>query len=66
VNKTGARRLVGVVAAAEYADVSPRTVRYWIAQGRLPGYRMGAKLVKVDLNDIDALAQQIPAAGGEQ
>lgn len=62
-SKAGPRRLVGLLAAAEYADVSQRTVRTWIAEGRLPGYRVGAKLVKVDLNDLDALARRIPTAG---
>ena len=36
----GARRLVSLAAAAAYADVSTRTLRRYISQGRLTGYRV--------------------------
>lgn len=57
---TTTRRLVGLATAAEYADVSVRTLRRYIAQGRLGGYRVGPRLVKVDLNEVDQLARPIP------
>jgi hypothetical protein len=34
-------RLVGLAAAAAYADVSTRTLRRYIAHGRLTGYASG-------------------------
>jgi excisionase family DNA binding protein len=40
--------------AAEYLGVTDRTVRQMISDGRLTGYRSGARLVRVDLNEIDA------------
>ncbi len=44
-------------------DVDPVTIRRWIASGLIHGYRMGDRLVKVDLNEIEAKAiQVIPAA----
>jgi excisionase family DNA binding protein len=46
--------LVSLSAAAEYADVDPRTVRRWIASGRLTAYRVGPRLIKVDLNELEA------------
>jgi excisionase family DNA binding protein len=55
-------RLTSVAKAAEFADVSPRTIRRWISLGRLPGYRVGPRLLKVSLDDIEALAQQLPTA----
>lgn len=58
------RRLVSLAAGAEYADVSVRTLRRYIAQGRLTGYRVGPRLVKVDLNELRQLARPIPAANG--
>lgn len=58
------RRLAGLTVAAESADVSVRTMRRWIAEGRLTGYRIGPRLIKVDLAELDALARPIPAAGG--
>ena len=59
-----ARRLASVADAANYADVSVRTIRRYIAQGRLTGYRVGPRLVKVDLVDLDTLASPIPTVGG--
>jgi len=61
---TTKRRLGSVADAAAYADVSSRTIRRWIATGRLPGYRVGPRLVKVDLADLDAIVRPIPTAGG--
>ncbi|MGA7131645.1 MAG: excisionase family DNA-binding protein [Mycobacterium sp.] len=40
--------------AAEYLKVTERTIRQMIADGRLTGYRSGTRLVRVDLNEIDA------------
>jgi excisionase family DNA binding protein len=37
--------------------VSLRTIREWIAQGKITGYRMNARLVRVDLNELDAALQ---------
>jgi excisionase family DNA binding protein len=58
------RRLVGLAVAAEYADVSTRTLRRYISHGRLTGYRVGPRLIKVDLNELDAMARPIPTARG--
>jgi excisionase family DNA binding protein len=58
-----ARRYPSVAAAAEYADLSPKTIRRYIASGRLTGYRVGPRLVKVDLADLDQLMRRIPTAG---
>ncbi len=62
-SKTAPRRLVALTTAAEYADVSTKTMRRWIAAGAVPGYRAG-RLIKVDLNDLDAALRPIPAAAG--
>jgi excisionase family DNA binding protein len=48
--------------AASYADVSTRTIRRWIAAGLIPGYRVGPRLVKVDLADVEQLARRIPTS----
>ncbi|WP_433507296.1 helix-turn-helix domain-containing protein [Pseudonocardia halophobica] len=60
---TPRRQLVSLAAAAEYADCGVNTIRRWISEGRLPGYRLGPKLLKVDLNELDQLAQRVPTAG---
>lgn len=55
------RRLASVAEAAEYADVCTRTIRRYIADGRITGYRVGARLVKVDLAEVDSkLVRPIP------
>ncbi|MDH3026837.1 helix-turn-helix domain-containing protein [Gordonia alkanivorans] len=56
------RRLESLAVAAEYADVSPRTLRRYIASGRLVGYRVGPRLLKVDLNDVDTLLRPVGGA----
>jgi excisionase family DNA binding protein len=60
---TKRRRFASIADAAAYADVSPRTIRRYIAAGRLTGYRVGPRLVKVDLADLDAIMRPIPTAG---
>ena len=40
-------------AAAEYAGTSIKTLRRRIADGTLPGYRLGARMIVVDLDDVD-------------
>lgn len=58
----GGRRYVKMSEAAEYLGVTDRTVRQMIADGRLTGYRNGARLVRVDLNEIDAQMQPFGGA----
>lgn len=53
-NRAARRRYVKIGEAAEYLDVTPRTIRAMIADGRLTGYRNGSRLVRVDLDEIDA------------
>lgn len=57
------RRLANLTKAAEYADVHPMTIRRWISAGRLPAYRTGPKLLRVDLNELDAMLSPVPAGG---
>ena len=57
------RRLASITDAAEYVGVNPKTVRRYIAAGRITGYRTGPRLIRVDLNELDAmLLQRIPTA----
>ncbi len=57
-------RLESISNAAEYLGVCTKTIRRWIAEGRLTGYRAGPKLIRVDLNELDAMLHRIPTAGG--
>ncbi|QZA20188.1 helix-turn-helix domain-containing protein [Mycobacterium malmoense] len=44
--------------AAERLDVSPNTVRQFIADGRFKGYKVG-RLVKVDMAEIEAYLDRV-------
>jgi excisionase family DNA binding protein len=59
------RRLASIEKAATYVDTSPRTIRRAIAEGRLTGYRFGKRMIRVDLNEVDAALDVIPTAGGD-
>ncbi len=56
------RRYATQAEAAEYLGVTTRTIRQMIADGRLTGYRSGARLIRVDLNDVDAAMQPFGGA----
>lgn len=56
-------RYVTQSAAAEYLNVTDRTIRNLIARGDLTGYRLGARAIRVDRAELDALLTPIPSAG---
>jgi len=58
------RRIAPIADAADYLGTSERTIRRYIAAGRLTGYRVGPRLIRVDLNELDTLLRQIPTALG--
>jgi excisionase family DNA binding protein len=45
--------------AVEYSRIPWRTLRRWIKEGRLPAYRIGPRLIQVDLNDLDRLRRRL-------
>jgi excisionase family DNA binding protein len=55
--RTGRSRqqLISLAEAADRIDVSTRTLRRYIAAGRLTGYRVGPRLIKIDPNELDQL-----------
>jgi excisionase family DNA binding protein len=53
---------VSLADAAERVGVTTRTLRRWIAAGVLPASRVGPRLVRVSLDDLDALMRPIPTA----
>ena len=58
------KRFASVQIGAQYSGLSEKTLRRYIADGRLTGYRLGARLLRIDLNELDALFKAIPTAGG--
>jgi excisionase family DNA binding protein len=61
------KHYISLDAAAEQIGVSKRTIRRLVADGRLPAYRVGSRVVRIDSADLDALLTPIPnamSAGG--
>lgn len=50
-------QLIGLQEAAERCDVSYRTIRRWIADGRLNAVRVGPRLLKVNDEDLALVMQ---------
>jgi excisionase family DNA binding protein len=46
-----------VAQVATYCAVTPKTVRRWIEEGRLTRYTAGARLIRIDLDEVDAMLQ---------
>jgi excisionase family DNA binding protein len=53
-NRATRRRYAKISEAADYLQVTERTIRQMVADGRLTGYSCGSRLVRLDLNEIDA------------
>lgn len=53
------RRLVSLQRGAEYLECAERTIRRMVADGRITGYRVGPRMVRIDLNELDALLTRI-------
>lgn len=47
------RRWASMQQAAEYTGVGLRTIREWITQGKITGYRMNGRVIRIDLNELD-------------
>jgi hypothetical protein len=54
-------RRARVKPSAQYAGVCEKTIRNWIAAGLITGYRVGPKLIEVDLDEIDRIIRPVPA-----
>lgn len=54
--------LVSLGDAATEVRVSERTLRRWVATGRLAGYRVGPRLVRVELDEVYKLVRPITTA----
>lgn len=56
------QRFVRQEVAAERWDVSVDTVRRLIADGRVTGYRLNGRVIRVDLAEVDACFRPIATA----
>lgn len=58
------RRYETLQSAADRLAVDPRTLRRWIAAGRLEAYRTGPRLLRLDVDEVDALLAPVSTARG--
>jgi excisionase family DNA binding protein len=58
------RELIPLADAAAQTQLNVRTLRRYIADGRLTGYRVGPRSIRVDQIELDALSQPIPTVRG--
>ncbi|WP_131103816.1 helix-turn-helix domain-containing protein [Ornithinimicrobium sufpigmenti] len=54
------RQFESLAEAAERTGLSTYTLRRRIAEGRLPAYRSGSRIIRVDPQDVDRLLTRIP------
>ena len=53
------RGYVGIPEAATYLGVAEKTIRRMIARGQLDAFRLGDRLIKIRVADLDALLTPI-------
>ena len=58
----GTNELVTVAEAALALRVTDRCIRGWIADGTIPAYRIGDKVIRIKRPDLDALLRPVVAA----
>ena len=51
-----------IKTTSEQYGVSEKTLRRYIAEGKITGYRLGPRLIRVDLDEVEQLLTPIPAA----
>ena len=56
------KKYLSTAEAAEFIGVSPRTIRHYIATGVLTGYRVGPRILRIPLSEVEALLEPIPTA----
>ncbi len=60
---TPKRNLITQTEAADYLGVTTRTVRQYVADGVLSAYRLGPKLIRYDMAEVDELLRPVITAG---
>lgn len=53
---------ISIARAAEILSCSTKTVRRKISSGELPARRIGARMIRIDAADLDALGREMTTA----
>lgn len=59
-NKTPAR-MASIKVAAEHYQVHHSTIRRYITDGRITGYRFGPRSLRVDMDELDSMLHPVDA-----
>ena len=59
--RTITQAYIGIPDAAIYLGVAEKTVRRFIRDDKLPAYRLGGRVIKLKLEDVEALLVPIGA-----
>jgi hypothetical protein len=60
-------RLRPIRQAADAYGLDPYTIRRWISAGLISSYRVGLKLIMVDLDEVNArMVRRVSSARGQQ
>ena len=60
MESTTRRTFESLAQAAQRTKLSTRTLRRRIADGSLPAYRVGPRILRVDPDEVDQLLVQLP------
>ncbi|MGP5251486.1 helix-turn-helix domain-containing protein [Brachybacterium alimentarium] len=55
---------LSIAEAAEQLGLTEKTIRRYIAAGKLPAYRVGSRTVRIKSSDLERLLKPIPTANG--
>ena len=61
--RNAAPTLVSMQEAAQTVGVCVKTLRRWISDGRLTGYRLGPRAIRIDLDELLTLAHPLTTVG---
>lgn len=59
------RQYASPEGAAEYLCCSVKTIRRMVSRGQLTAYRVGPRLLRVDLAELDRALAPIPTCSGD-
>lgn len=59
---TATPRYVSIQYASKYLGLTDAGLRKFIAEGRIPAYRLGKRALRVDVQDLDNLLVPLPTA----
>lgn len=58
-------KFASLAAAAEIAGVSTKSIRRYIAAGRITGYRVGPRMIRVNIAELQDLLAPIPTSAND-